>query len=129
MILLDTDILIELLHGNPKVARFVKGLEQSGDTLGTTSINAAELYHGAERSKRKGDLVLTHELLARLHQVPFGPQGARRFGSLMATMQHLGKSMAKADGMIADLARGNGGQLEPLKGREFRTVAVCTRAA
>lgn len=122
MILLDTDLLIEVLRGNPKVVGFVRNLESAGQVLGTTSINAAELYHGAERSTRRTDIKLTDDLLAGLHQVPFGPQGARRYGTLMATMQHLGKSMAKADGMIAALALENGGRLATLNVRDFRAV-------
>jgi len=50
---IDTDILIDLLRNVKKVVGFLAEIEERGNLLSTTTINAFELYYGAHKSRER----------------------------------------------------------------------------
>lgn len=120
MIFVDTDVLIAHQGGDAAATAALERLAASGDALATTSINVAELFHGAERaSQREAALRNTSLLLDALAQVPFGPLAARRFGTLMAALHKAGRPVPVADGLIAAVVLENGGRIVTRKPRHF----------
>ncbi|MCX5792403.1 MAG: PIN domain-containing protein [Elusimicrobia bacterium] len=52
-ILLDSDVIIEILRGNEKVAEEVIGLGKSGRAVLYTPISKAEIYHGIRENEKE----------------------------------------------------------------------------
>ena len=62
--MLDTDVCIEILRGNPKV---LEARRHTPDRVGTTWVTACELSYGAANSRDpEGNQRLVNDLLASL---------------------------------------------------------------
>ncbi len=57
-VVVDSDVLIDLLRNEPDTAALIKSLETTHE-LGTTDINAFELYWGAYKSRKMESEVTT----------------------------------------------------------------------
>lgn len=95
-ILLDTDVLIELLRGNEKVAFHIQELITKKHLLAYTPISEAEIYKGL-RSNEKEKTKVT---LGAFDCLPLGREVGKRAGEYMRSY---GKSHALelADALIA----------------------------
>lgn len=118
-IVVDTDLLIDLLHKREPSTTFLHDLRSRGETLATTSVNAAELWRGARTAKTQEAV---QKLLLALHDVPLGPRAARRFGDLMQALDRAGVPISNTDGLIAAAALEAGGRLATRNGREYARV-------
>ncbi len=99
MILLDTDVCIELLKGNKRI---LQRREQYDDPIGVCFMTIAELYYGAEKSKDPGKNMETIEkLLLSVEIVQTDIPILRRFGVIKAQLQKKGEPIADADILIA----------------------------
>lgn len=121
MIVLDTDVLIDVLDRRAPSFAFVARLRADGETLGAISLSVAELLRGvapgttgAHRAAR---------LATALHEVPFGPRAARRFGTIMHTFDRAGTTMPVVDGLIAAATLESGGRLVTRNARHFGRVS------
>ncbi|MFA6033468.1 MAG: type II toxin-antitoxin system VapC family toxin [Myxococcota bacterium] len=52
-VLLDSDVIIEFLRGNPKIRDLLRGLVSGGDRLVVTPISIAEIHAGMRRGEEK----------------------------------------------------------------------------
>jgi tRNA(fMet)-specific endonuclease VapC len=99
MILLATDVCIELLKGNRKI------LQRRGHydgPVGVCFMTIAELYYGAEKSKEPSRNIDTIEkLLLTLEIIHTDISILRRFGTVKASLQKEGLPIADADILIA----------------------------
>ena len=118
-VVLDTDVLIDLLHKREPTTQFLIDLRARGETLATTSVNAAELWRGARTAKAQ-DAV--QKLLTALHDVPLGPRAARRFGDIMQALDRAGAPIGNTDGLIAAATLEAGGRLVTRNAKEFERV-------
>ena len=118
-IVLDTDVLIDLLHKREPTTSFLAALRARGETLATTSVNAAELWRGARTAKAQDAVA---RLLTALHDVPLGPRAARRFGEVMQALDRAGASLSNTDGLIAAAALESGGRLVTRNAKEYARV-------
>ena len=99
MILLDTDVCIELLKGNKRI---LQRREQYDDPVGVCFMTIAELYYGAEKSKDPGKNMETIEkLLLSVEIVQTDLPILKRFGMIKAQLQKKGEPIADADILIA----------------------------
>ena len=119
-IVLDTDVLIDLLHKREPTTTFLADLRMRGETLATTSVNAAELWRGARSAKAQEAV---QRLLLALHDVPIGPRAARRFGDLMHALDRAGTPIRNTDGLIAAATLEAGGRLVTRNVNEYERVA------
>ncbi|HUR69466.1 MAG TPA: type II toxin-antitoxin system VapC family toxin [Candidatus Thermoplasmatota archaeon] len=117
--LLDTDVLIDLLHKREPTTQYLRELRDRGETLATSSVNAAELWRGASTPAAR-DAVM--RLLTALHEVPFGPRMARRFGELMHALDRADSPIGNTDGLIAACALESGARLVTRNAKEYRRV-------
>jgi tRNA(fMet)-specific endonuclease VapC len=98
MILLDTDICIELLKGNKRI---LQRREQYDGPVGVCFMTIAELYYGAEKSKDPSKNIDTIEkLLITLEIVHTDIAILKRFGVIKAHLQKQGEPIADADILI-----------------------------
>ena len=102
MYIVDTDILIEFLAGNPLLAeKFSKHQED----LFTTSINVAELIYGAWKSeRRKKSLSEVKVLLQNIGILNFTASSAHKFGETKSFLERKGKPLGDTDLFVASVA-------------------------
>ena len=99
MILLDTDICIELLRGNAKVIDKRQGYEEK---VAISFMSVAELFYGAEKSDNSGkNSRLIEELLLTIEIIHSDMEIFRKFGELKAILGSAGNILADADILIA----------------------------
>jgi predicted nucleic acid-binding protein len=98
---IDTDILIDLLRNVKKVVDFLAEIEEKGNVLSTTAVNAFELYHGAHKSReREHNLLATGKLLNRLILLPLELRSAETAGRIYAELQVKGQPIELRDALI-----------------------------
>ncbi|MBN2565642.1 MAG: PIN domain-containing protein [Candidatus Eisenbacteria bacterium] len=99
MILLDTDVCIELLKGN---RRILLRRDQYDEPIGVCFMTVAELYYGAEKSKEpRKNIDIIEQLLLTLEIIHTDMDILRRFGATKATLQRQGILIPDADILIA----------------------------
>ncbi|TFF38915.1 type II toxin-antitoxin system VapC family toxin [Mucilaginibacter psychrotolerans] len=98
MVIFDTNILIELYHGNPQIKTKIEVLE--AETFYVSSITAAEFLVGA-RDKVEFSRVEKH--LAKYNVIPITPDISEIFLSLFKTYS-LSHRPGIADALIAATA-------------------------
>ena len=117
--LLDTNAVIELLHGN---RRFRERLElwHPAD-VGVSAVVLHELYFGAHKSARTEENPLRIKAL-QLEVVPFSTTDAERSGEIRALLQRYGTPIGPYDVLIAGQAAARSLTLVTHKLREFERV-------
>jgi tRNA(fMet)-specific endonuclease VapC len=99
MILLDTDICIELLHGNKSVIERRKSID---DSIAISFITVAELYYGAEKSKKKNEMkLLVDKFLLSVNIIESTTEISKKFGEIKGNIELKGKRQEDADLFIA----------------------------
>lgn len=120
MILLDTDVLIDLRRKEPATLESLRALAEAGEEFGTTSLSVAEIMRGSHQNPPM--LATTIRILNGLVEVPFGPRAARRFGDIMHGLDRAGRSIPAIDGMIAAATLETGARLATRNRRHFDRV-------
>jgi tRNA(fMet)-specific endonuclease VapC len=114
---LDTDVCIEILRGNPRVLQWRR---HTNARVVTTWITACELEYGAERSAQsEQSRALVAEFLETLEIVGLDRAGARQFGQQKAALRRTGATLADADLMIAAITLAHGAELATGNLRHF----------
>lgn len=104
-VIIDTDLLIDLLRNVKKAVGFIDNMEKKECVLSTTIINAFELYHGAYRSKKQAEnLVSTRKLLERLVILRMSLKSAENAGRIYAELEMKGQPIGLRDAMIGAIA-------------------------
>jgi tRNA(fMet)-specific endonuclease VapC len=125
MILLDTDICIELLKGNKRI---LQRRDEYDGPIGVCFMTVAELYYGAEKSKEPSrNMDTIDRLLLTLEIIHTDMPILRRFGTIKATLQKEGIPIADADILIASatlekaekLITGNTKHFDRIRGLEL----------
>ena len=99
MILLDTDVCIELLRGNKKV---IERRSACNDDVALSLMTVAELFYGAEKSEKKEkNLTLVEKFIISLNIIQTDISILKKFGELKATLETGGLPVSDADIMIA----------------------------
>jgi predicted nucleic acid-binding protein len=112
LLLVDTDILIDYLRGNPLAVSFV---QNHAERIILSSIVAAELYAGARNEK---ELATLGSLLSIFRVIPVSHEIAKRGGILK---QEYAKShgIGLADAIIAATAESVNAELKTLNTKHF----------
>ena len=106
MFLLDTNICIGLLKGQPSLVDRLKPLAPS--QIAVCSVVVAELIYGARKSQRVAENLETlRRFLRPLRSLPFDDRAAEDYGSIRADLERAGTPIGPNDLMIASIARAN----------------------
>jgi len=99
MILIDTDVCIEILRGNQHVID--KRLEVD-EPVAISFMTVAELYYGAEKSKnRSKNKHLVDEFILSIDIINSDIDILQKFGEIKAALEIKGFPLADADILIA----------------------------
>ena len=121
MILLDSDICIELLKGNKRI---LQRRDQYDGPVGVCFMTIAELYYGAEKSRDPSKNMDTIEkLLITLEIVHTDIAILKRFGMIKAHLQKQGEPIADADILIASATLEKAERLITGNTRHFERIA------
>ena len=102
MILLDTDICIELLRGNETV---LDCQATAAQTTAVAAMTVGELYYGAEKSaRRQHNLSLVSQFLLAMRIIHTTVPILRTFGHLKTVLERQGQPLPDADILIAATA-------------------------
>ncbi len=120
MILLDTDVCIEILRGNEAV---IGRREATLDDVATTWVTAAELSFGAAKSRApERNQMLVAEFLNTLPVLDMEYAAAECFGRIKAELEQGGKRLADADLFIAAIALTRGATLATGNRRHYGRI-------
>lgn len=127
MIFLDTNVVSETLKKSPDTA-VIEWLVRNDAELALSTVAIAEIAFGIEK-------IRPDERAARLEQglsnwrrrfshrmFPLTEEAAMAYGEIMGSASRKGIGMSTADGMIAAIARVNGGRLATRNLKDFRAV-------
>ena len=102
MILLDTDVCIELLHGNKNVLGKTK---EENDVFAVSFMTAAELYYGAAKSNKAAhNKEIVERFLLTMNIIHSDKEIVKTFGELKTNWEKSGFPIADADLFIAATA-------------------------
>jgi tRNA(fMet)-specific endonuclease VapC len=120
--MLDTNICIYAIKNRPTAVLAALRANEAGG-IGISSITAAELYFGVEKSgSAKNALALQH-FLEPLEVADFDLAAVRRYGSLRRELEQAGTPISPLDTQIAAHALALGVTLVSNNLREFQRVA------
>lgn len=100
MILFDTPILIDMLHGAVSAERFLR-LRANGEVPVTTALNAAEIFHGI----RSSDIERAQRLFGGVRVLPIGLQDAAQASAWRNEFAARGIALSATDCLIAAVAK------------------------
>jgi len=99
LILLDTDICVELLRGNQRILDTRK---QSADSVGISFMTVGELYYGAAKSGNSiKNTALVEEFFLSVQIIDASAAVMKKFGFLKAELTKQGNVLSDADILIA----------------------------
>ena len=102
MRLLDSDTCIAILRGNEAV---IERRAATSDDVATSWITAAELYHGAAKSKSpEKNRSLVTSFLATLPVLGLDPVSVQVFGEAKALLEQQRRRLADADLVVGAIA-------------------------
>lgn len=106
MVLFDTDALSNILKKNPSALLIEKLIGLPADLQFTTSINIAEIYFGAYRSKHRRQILQAYEdkVFPNLNILPFDTSSGKIHGRLKAQLEKKGLTKSEPDLRIAAIA-------------------------
>jgi tRNA(fMet)-specific endonuclease VapC len=116
MIILDTDVLIEIMDKrSDKWMELVKSLAESGNEVVTTPINLHEILYGLFKVGRD-DII---DKVMELNVIEFSKKDAYLSSKLEVEMEKRGRKVARLDCMIAAMALNRDAYLYTLNIKHF----------
>ena len=120
--LLDTNICIYIMRRRPAQV-FRRFRKEGPERVGISSVSAAELRFGMEKSQRtEENLAALDEFLYPLSMYDFGALETRVYGKLRAGLERRGTPIGSLDTLIAAHALSLGATLVTNNTREFERV-------
>jgi len=115
LILLDTDVLIEILDkASDKGDRILATLEAAEEDLGTSSVNLHELLYGLKKYSK------SEEKVTQLRVVPYERRDAELSSRLELAAEERGRPVRRLDSMIAAVAINRSAELATLDVGHFQ---------
>jgi predicted nucleic acid-binding protein len=109
MLVLDTTILVDALHGRKAALRKIVELEEAGETICTTQINVLELYKGAYYPTKSNESIQkVKKILETFVVLDIDEDTYEWFAALSAGLKSNGESISDFDELIAAITMTNG---------------------
>ena len=120
--MLDTNICIYVIKQRPpQVLEAFRQYAPSG--LGISSVTAAELWFGVEKSRSERNRIALKQFLEPLEVAPFDESAAKTYGAVRAELENKGEPIGPLDTQIAAHAIALKATLVSNNTREFARVS------
>ena len=104
----DTNIIIDILRGDSKVAEKINVKTSEGDGFFVTPVSLCELFRGAYGHAKSEEKVLSAESIIEIFNVlDFSIDSCKIFGQFYAKLSRSGKVTNEFDLMIASIVKAN----------------------
>ena len=121
-IVVDSNILINFLRGKPEDVELLNSLSKES-ILGTTDINAFELYYGAYKSSRQDEnLAAAKGLLNSLFLIGTGEDSMEIAAKLITNLETEGRTIDMRDLFIAAICLTNALPLLTKNKKHFENI-------
>lgn len=121
-IIVDSDILIDIIRNIPQIVEEIKKLEVQNE-LGTTDINAFELYLGAYKSRhQEKELASVKGVLNALFLANTNEDAMETAAKIMVGLEKKGKLIALRDMLIGAICLTNSFKLFTRNKRHFENI-------
>ncbi len=121
MVVLDSDVIIGALRGNPPDAEYVRSLLSSGRRISTTSVCACEIFRGDDQTDPQAR-EKTERFLQVLDVLPLGLEAARVYRHEYHQLRASRQAVDDADLLIAAIVIANKETLATRNLKHFRRV-------
>lgn len=119
--MLDTNICIHVIKDRPMTLR--QRFNRFSEQLCISSITLAELFYGAEKSRKQAaNFAAIEHMRGQLTILPFADRAAQHFAMIRCELERTGKPIGAYDLLIAGHARSEGLTLVTNNEREFARV-------
>lgn len=119
--MLDTNICIHVIKDRPE--RLRQRFNRFAEQMCISSITLAELFYGAEKSKRQtANFAAIEQIRGQLTVLPFADRSAHHFAMIKCELEREGKPIGPYDLLIAGHARSESLTLVTNNEREFTRV-------
>ncbi len=119
--MLDTNICIQVIKDRPATLR--QRFNRFSEQLCISSITLAELFYGAEKSRKKAaNFAAVEHIRGQVAVLPFAEHAAQHFALIRCELERVGKPIGPYDMLIAGHARCVGLTLITNNEREFSRV-------
>ena len=131
MIVLDTNVVSELMRGNPRPAVLAWLDDQLARNLFVTAVTEAEIRAGIaflpEGKRRRGLAEAAERAFGELfsgHVLPFDGEAARAYAGIAARRRKAGRPIAQADCQVAAISHSRGAVVATRNVRDFEETGV-----
>jgi predicted nucleic acid-binding protein len=105
-LILDTDILVALLKGEPDAIQTIRALEEKNDRIATTAVTAYELLKGAYiSSKPKENIEKVQEIISNVQVLDLTLKACEEASKIYRDLRKAGSLIGEFDALIAAIAR------------------------
>jgi len=117
MIIIDTDVLIEIFDRNSKIGdEALKKIEESGEEIAITSINLHEILYGHLKVGKK------IQGIGKLDTIEFDKRDAEVSSKIEVTAEKNGRIIPRIDTMIAAIAINRNAKLFTYNKKHFKEI-------
>lgn len=117
MIIIDTDVLIEIFDINSKIGdEALKKIEESGEEIAITSINLHEILYGHLKVGKK------IQGIGKLDTIEFDKRDAELSSKIEVTAEKNGRIIPRIDTMIAAIAVNRNARLFTYNKKHFKEI-------
>ena len=104
--ILDTDILVALLKGEPDAIQTIRALEEKNDRIATTAVTAYELLKGAYiSSKPKENIEKVQEIISNVQVLDLSLKACEEASKIYRDLRKAGSLIGEFDVLITAIAR------------------------
>jgi len=117
MIIIDTDVLIEIFDRNSKIGdEALKKIEESGEEVAITSINLHEILYGHLKVGKK------IQGIGKLDTIEFDKRDAEVSSKIEVNAEKNGRTIPRIDTMIAAIAVNRNAKLFTYNKKHFKEI-------
>jgi predicted nucleic acid-binding protein len=117
MIIVDSDVLIEIFDKNSKKGRIaLEKLEKSGDDIAITSLNLHEILYGHFKLNKKVKGIV------EINVIEFNKKDAQLSAKIELDLEKKGKIIPRFDAMIAAIAINRNAKIFTFNKKHFQNI-------
>lgn len=120
----DTNIIIDIFHGDRELAYRLKEINDEDLEIYLTPITLCELYKGAYLINEREEIKQIDEFISSFVVLDFDINSCKKFGEIYSELKKKGKMTEERDLMIASIVKANNLILITRNKKHFENTGV-----